>query len=129
MANPFVPPKVLGQVLRLAAEDERVDLQVLISLLYHYKSQARAMGAPVAAVTPFAELAETVAAVAADTAKPVVMVLPDLKRGADDLDLAETMARAREAFLARGVPVFGAIGEALRAIGHVNAYYGRRHGR
>jgi hypothetical protein len=25
--------------------------------------------------------------------------------------------------------VFGAIGEALRAIGHVGAYYGRRHGR
>jgi hypothetical protein len=57
------------------------------------------------------------------------MVLPDLKRGGDDLDLAEMMARARDAFRARGVPVFGAIGEALRAIGHVNAYYGRRRDR
>ncbi len=129
VANPFVPPQVLGKVLRLAAEDDRVELQVLISLLYHYKSQARAIGAPVAAITPFGELAETVSAAAADTAKPVVMVLPDLKRGADDLGLAEMMARAQEAFLARGVPVFGAIGEALRALGHVNAYYGRRHGR
>jgi acyl-CoA synthetase (NDP forming) len=127
VANPFVPPATLGQVLRLAAEDPRVDLQVLISLLYHYKSQARAVGAPVAAITPYVELAETVAAVATDTGKPVVMVLPDLKRGSDDLDLAEMMARAREAFSSRGIPVFGAIGEALRAVGHVNAFYGGRH--
>ena len=59
VANPFVPPEVLGRVLRLAAEDDRVDLQVLISLLYHYKSQARAMGVPVASITPFGALAET----------------------------------------------------------------------
>lgn len=129
VANPFVPPEVLGRVLRLAAEDDRVELQVLISLLYHYKSQARAMGVPVAGITPFAELAETVAGVTADTGKPVVMVLPDLKRGPDDLDLAEMMTRAREEFLGRGIAVFGAIGEALRAIGHVSAYYGRRNGR
>jgi acyl-CoA synthetase (NDP forming) len=129
VANPFVPPEVLGRVLRLAAEDGRVELQVLISLLYHYKSQARAMGVAVASITPFGELAAAVAAVRADTDKPVVMVLPDLKRGPDDLDLAEMMARAREEFSGRGIPVFGAIGEALRAIGHVNAYYGRRDGR
>lgn len=128
VANPFVPPEVLGRVLRLAAEDGRVGLQVLVSLLYHYKSQAKAMGVPVATITPIAELAEMVAAAAADTGKPVVMVLPDLKRGPDDLDLAEMMARAREEFLGRGIPVFGAIGEALRAIGHANAYYGRRDG-
>jgi acyl-CoA synthetase (NDP forming) len=128
VANPFVPPAVLGRVLRLAAEDDQVHLQVLISLLYHYKSQAQAMGVPVAAVTPHAELAATVAAAAADTGKPVVMVLPDLMRGLEDLDLAETMARAREEFSRRGLPVFGAIGEALRAVGHVNAYYGRRDG-
>jgi len=129
VANPFVPPEVLGRVLRLAAEDSRVELQVLISLLYHYKSQARAMGVPVASITPFGALAETMAAVAADTERPVVMVLPDLKRGPDDLDLAEMMARAREEFSGRGIPVFGAIAEALRAIGHVNTYYGRRDGR
>jgi acyl-CoA synthetase (NDP forming) len=129
VANPFVPPEVLGRVLRLAAEDARVDLQVLVSLLYHYKSQAQAMGVPVATITPFTALAEEVAAVRTDTGKPVVMVLPDLKRGPDDLDLAKMMARAREEFSGRGIPVFGAIGEALRAVGHVNAYYGRRDGR
>jgi acyl-CoA synthetase (NDP forming) len=129
VANPFVPPEVLGRVLRLTAEDTRVDLQVLVSLLYHYKSQAQAMGVPVATITPFAALAEEVAAVRAETGKPVVVVLPDLKRGPDDLDLAEMMARAREEFSGRGIPVFGAIGEALRAIGHVNVHYGRRDGR
>ncbi|MFH1329940.1 MAG: CoA-binding protein [Actinomycetota bacterium] len=129
VANPFVPPQTLGQVLRLAAEDDRVELQMLISLLYHYKSQARAMGVPVAGITPFPELADTVAGVVADTGKPVVLVLPDLKRGGDDLDVAEMMAQAREAIVAKGIPVFGHIGKALRAVGHVNTYYGRRHGR
>ena len=127
VANPFVPPAVLGPVLRLAATDDRVELQVLISLLYHYKSQARAMGVPVAGITPFAELAETVAGVTADTGKPVVLVLPDLKRGSDDRDVSGMMAEARQAFVAQGIPVFGEIGEALRAVGHVNTYYGRNH--
>jgi len=87
------------------------------------------MGAAVADITPFEELAGTAAAVAAETGTPVVMVLPDLRRGADDLDVAGMMARAREAFVSRGIAVFGRIGEALRAVGHVNTYYGRRDGR
>jgi hypothetical protein len=85
------------------------------------------MGVPVTGITPFAELAETVAGVTADTGKPVVLVLPDLKRGSDDLDVSGMMAEAREAFVAQSIPVFGEIGEALRAVGHVNTYYGRKH--
>jgi acyl-CoA synthetase (NDP forming) len=128
VANPFVPPKVLERVLRLAAEDDRVELQVLISLLYHYKSQAAAIGKAVSEITPFLELADAVGDIAEDTGKPVVLVLPNPKRGLDDLDVLEVMARARQAFLDRRIPVFDEIPEAIRAIGHVNAYYGRKNG-
>ncbi len=34
IANPYVPPQQLKEVLRHAATDERIDLQVMISLLY-----------------------------------------------------------------------------------------------
>jgi acyl-CoA synthetase (NDP forming) len=128
VANPFFPPAGLQEVLALAAEDERVELQVVTSLLYHYKSQASALGRAVADVAPFRELAKAAGEVAEETGKPVVFVLPSLKRGFDDLDVLEVLARARAAFLDRGIPVFDDIADALRAVGHLNTYYGRRHG-
>jgi acyl-CoA synthetase (NDP forming) len=129
VANPFFAPQALREVLRLAAEDDRVELQVVTSLLYHYKSQALVLGTALADVAPFRELAEAAADVAEQTGKPVVVVLPSLKKGLDDLDVLEMLARARQAFLGRGIPVFDEISDALRALGHVNAYYGRQHGR
>ena len=70
------------------------------------------------------------AAVGADTGKPVVMVLPDLKRGSDYLDLAEMMARAREEFLGWGHPrSSGPSAKRCAPLGHVYPYYGRRYGR
>lgn len=127
VANPFFPPLALREVLRLAAEDERVALQVVTSLLYHYKSQALMTGRALVDIAPLHELAEVVGEVVEQTGKPVVVVLPTLKRGIDDLDVLEVLARARQAFLARGIPVFDEISDALRAVGHVNTYYGRRH--
>jgi acyl-CoA synthetase (NDP forming) len=128
VANPFFPPEGLREVLRLAAEDERVELQVVTSLLYHYKSQALAIGKSIADVAPFAQLAEAASDAAAETGKPVAFVLPSLKRGLDDLDVIEVLARARQAFLDRGIPVFDEISDALRAVGHLNTFYGRQHG-
>jgi len=128
VANPFFPPEGLRQVLRLAAEDERVELQVVTSLLYHYKSQASALGLSLAKVAPFRELAEAAGDVAKETGKPVAFVLPSPKQGLDDLDVLEVLARARRAFLDRGIPVFDEVSDALRAVGHLNTYYGRRHG-
>jgi acyl-CoA synthetase (NDP forming) len=128
VANPFVPPETLAAVLRLAAEDERIELQVLVSLLYHYKSQALTLGVDVREIAPFAGLAAAVAAVVRDTGKPVVVVLPNQKRGREDLDVVEMIADARRAFLEHGLPVFDGIGEALRALSRVNEYYGWRRG-
>lgn len=126
VANPYVPPQKLKEVLRHGAMDERIDLQVMISLLYHYKAIARAMGKPVAAVTPFPELADVIGDVAKETGKPIIVVLPNPKRGLGDMDVVEMLEQARRLFLEQGVPVFDEIKDAFRAIGHVNTYYRER---
>ena len=43
-ANPFVGPQAYREVFLKAAGDQRVDAQILIQLLYHYKSLSSAMG-------------------------------------------------------------------------------------
>ena len=37
VANPFVGPQALKEVLLGAAGDERIELQIIVSLLFHYK--------------------------------------------------------------------------------------------
>jgi hypothetical protein len=58
------------------------------------------------------------------TAKPVAVILNNPKRGLEHIDVVEMIEAAREAFLSRGIPAFDDLREALRAVGHVNAYYG-----
>ena len=128
VANPFFPPDGLGRVLRLAAEDDRVEAQVVTSLLYHYKSQTLVTGRPLAEVAPFRELAGVAGEAARETGKPVILVLADVKRGLDDLDVHEMLARARRAFLDEGIPVFDDVSDVLRALAHLNTYYRRRDG-
>ncbi|HDQ03135.1 MAG TPA: hypothetical protein ENN23_00960 [Deltaproteobacteria bacterium] len=126
VANPFVEPKILKEVLRTAAADEQIDLQIIVSLLYHYKTMARMLGKPIAQVAPYRELAELLGGVAKDSGKPIVVVLANSKRGVDDLDIVEMLALARREFLERGLPVFDDLHEAIRAINHVNTYYEKR---
>jgi acyl-CoA synthetase (NDP forming) len=128
VANPFVEPKILKEVLRTAALDEQIDLQIIISLLYHYKTMARTMGKPVAQVAPYRELAESISDVVKETKKPVIVVLANPKRGVDDLDIVEMLALARKEFLSRGLPVFDELHDAIRAVGHVNTYWAKRNG-
>jgi acyl-CoA synthetase (NDP forming) len=125
VANPHIPPKVLKEVLLHAAQDDRIDLQVLISLLDHFKSMALRLGRSVSKMTPFRELADTVQDVVKETGKPVIVILQNARRGLDDLDTVEMLAQARQAFIDRGIPVYDEVRYALRAIGHVNTYYGR----
>jgi acyl-CoA synthetase (NDP forming) len=128
VANPFVPPQVLKEVLRLSGQDARIDLQIFISLLSHYKNTARLTGRPVKEVAPYRELAEDFRQVADETGKPIVVVLPNPRRGLDHLDVVEMITMARNVFTQQGIAVFDDLHEALRAIGHTNTYYGgRRH--
>jgi acyl-CoA synthetase (NDP forming) len=124
VANPFVAPQALKEVLLTAAEDQRIELQIIVSLLFHYKTIARMFDKPVTEVTPFRELAQAVGDVVVQTGKPVIAVLPNVKRGLDNLDITEMIAMARQEYINRGIPVFDELHDAIRAISHVNTYYG-----
>ncbi len=126
VANPFVPPAVLKEVLLIGAEDPRIDFQVLISLMGHYKNMSRNLGMPLKEVAPYQELADSMHEAAVKTGKPVLVVMINPRRSLDHLDVLEVVEMARGAFLQRGVPVFDDLREALRAVGHVSSYYGGR---
>ncbi len=127
VANPFVAPQTLKEVLLAAAKDKRVELQMLVSLLFHYKTIARMMDKPVADVAPFRELAQAVRDVVDQTGKPIIAVLPNAKRGLDNMDVTEMIAMARQEYLNRGIPVFDELHDAIRAVAHMNTYYGGRN--
>jgi acyl-CoA synthetase (NDP forming) len=126
VANPMVPPQALKEVLLRAAEDSRIELQIIVSLLHHYKTMATLMNLPVTEVCPYREFADSFSYAASQTGKPVIVVLPNPKRGVADLDVVELFARARQEFLERGLPVFDELHHALRAISHINKYYAGR---
>jgi acyl-CoA synthetase (NDP forming) len=127
VANPFVGPEPLKEVLLAAAQDKHVHLQIIVSLLFHYKTIARIMNKPVADVAPYRELAEAVRDVVDQTGKPVIAVLPNAKRGLDNMDVTEMIAMAKQEYLNRGIPVFDELHDAIRAVAHVNHYYGGRN--
>lgn len=124
VANPFVPPAVLKETLVIGAEDPRIDFQILISLMGHYKNMSKNLGLPLKEVAPHQELPERVAEAVKESGKPVVMVIDNSRRSLDHLDVVEVIEMARGAFLKRGIPVFNDLREALRAVAHVNTYYG-----
>ena len=126
VANPFVPPEDLKKILLLAATDERVELQIFISLLHHYTNIAIATGKPLKEVAPWRELADSFETAMHTTGKPVVVVFANPKRGIHHMDVVEVIALARAEFIRRGIPVFDDLRECLRAISKVNEYYERR---
>ena len=126
VANPFVAPQTLKEVLLAAAEDRRIELQILVSLLFHYTRLSKMFDKPVTEITPYKELAQCAREAVDQTGKPVIAVLPNVKRGPDNMDIVELIAMAREEFLACSIPVFDELHDAIRAIANVNTYYGGR---
>ncbi len=126
VANPHVPPAVLKTALMEAARDPAIDLQILISLFYHYMVPARIFGLSLMEVTPFRELAQAAGEVFRATGKPVVLVMPNIKQALDALDIEEMRREARKAFLEQGVPVFDELEDALRAVSHLSRYSARK---
>ena len=126
-ANPFVAPQAYREVFLNAAKDPRVDAQILIQLLHHYKSVSSGMGVEVNDITPYNELAEVAGTVAADTDKPIMLVLPNFKQGCDSLDIEGVIRKARDAFVNKGVPVFDDLNNALGALRHVSWYNYRKN--
>jgi len=123
VANPFVPARILKETLLLAAGDEKIDLQIMIQLLYHYKAFARGLGADsLRDVVPCNELADGVKEVVDITGKPVIMVFPNIKQEIESMDIEEVMREVRKAFLDRCIPVFDDIADALEAVSRVSNY-------
>lgn len=126
-ANPFVGPDAFRHVFTHAGTDPRIDAQILIQLLHHYKSVALSLGVEsFREITPYAMQAQAMSDARQATAKPAVLVMPDYKQGKDSLDIEELIRDARQAFLDRDIPVYQDLGDAMRAIGHVASYARRR---
>ncbi len=122
-ANPYVSPGMIREALIEAAKDERVDIQIQVPLLYHFKALSTLMDVKsFQEVTPYLEMAAAASEVVDITDKPVVVVLPNPRRGEKDMDVEELLRRARRAFLEKGIPVFDMLSDAMRAIHHVSAY-------
>jgi acyl-CoA synthetase (NDP forming) len=124
IANPFVSPDALREILLAAAEDARVDLQIMAQLLYHYKSLSLSLGgAPLKDLVPCKRLSEAVAGARDRSGKPVVMVLPNHKRETESMDIEEVLRAARKECIDRHIPVFDELSHAMKAVSNVSNYY------
>jgi acyl-CoA synthetase (NDP forming) len=126
-ANPFVAPGAIKSTLISAARDPRVELQILVQLLYHFKSIATLSGAPsLRHVIPFKKMADAVKEAVDITGKPVITVLPNLKQELESMEIEELTREARALFLEKGIPVLDSLNDAFTAISHVSNYYTKR---
>ncbi len=123
VANPFVPPDRLKKVLLLAAENDRIDAQVLVQLLDHYKLMAPGMDpASLETIVPYRELADAVKEVTDKTNKPILMVMPNSRQGVEDIEIERVVRNARRTFLDKGIPVFNNLTDALSVISQVSGF-------
>jgi acetate---CoA ligase (ADP-forming) len=127
VANPFVPPDKLKNILMLAAEDDRVDVQLLVQLLDHYKIMALGMNlASIENLVPYEALADAVKEVTEKTGKPILLVMPNSRQGIEDIDIETVFRIARKAFLNKGIPVYNHLNDALFAISKISEFAARK---
>ncbi|MCU0847069.1 MAG: CoA-binding protein [Spirochaetes bacterium] len=127
IANPYVPPDALREILVCAGGDDRIDLQVVVQLLYHYRALSVMLGSgSVREITPTRGLAEACADAMKATGKPVLLVLPNYKREPEAMEIEEVIRDTRRLFLEKGIPVFDDLRDAMKAAGAVSRYYCRR---
>jgi acyl-CoA synthetase (NDP forming) len=127
VANPFVTPQSIRNILLSASKDDNVDIQIIIQLLYHYKSVQLAMGAgSMKDITPYKELAKVCREAVDIGKKPVVLILPNIRQDEDDIEIEEINRETRRLFTEAGMPVFDDVTNALRAIASVSRYYRHR---
>ena len=129
IANPFVGPVHIREILLRASEDENINVHIVIQLLYHYKSLQLSMGGvKLRDITPYKELAKICREAMDIGKKPVVLVLPNIRQAEDDIEIEEINRETRRLFTEAGMPVFDNVTNALRAIASVSRYHRhRRH--
>ena len=124
IANPYVRPEYIREILLNASRDENIDFHVIIQLLYHYKSLQLAMGnVKLADITPYKELAKVCCESMDIGKKPVLMILPNIRQDEDDIEIEEVIREARRLFTEAGIPVFDNVKNALSAVAAVSRYY------
>ncbi len=127
VANPFVPPQAIREILLRASEDDNIDLHILVFLIYHFKSQKDVMGvSSIRDFVPAGEMAAVCREVAEATNKPVVLVMPNYRQEEGALDLEEVVRETRTHFIDAGIPVYDDVRSALRAVAAVSNYHRRR---
>jgi acyl-CoA synthetase (NDP forming) len=126
IANPFVKPEHIREILLCASKDDNVDIHIDVQLLYHYKSIQMSMGVSMREITPYKELAKACCEAMSIGGKPVVLVLPNIRQDEDDIEIEEINRETRRLFTEAGMPVFDDVKNALRAIASVSRYYRRR---
>lgn len=128
VANPFVPPKDIREILLHASKDENIDIHILVLLIYHFKAQKDIMGVQeIRDFVPAHELAGVCSEVREITGKPVVLVMPNYRQEEDALDLEEVARETRSTFINAGVPVYDDVKSALRSIASVSQYHRRKN--
>lgn len=127
IANPYVKPQAIKEILLRVSDDENVDIHVVVQLLYHYKTLGHTLGADrMKDVTPYRELVQVCREVSELKKKPVVLVLPNYKQEEDALDIEEIIRETRRLFIEAGIPVYDDVRNALAAVASVSQYYRRR---
>jgi acyl-CoA synthetase (NDP forming) len=127
IANPFVGPVHIREILLRASEDENINFHIVIQLLYHYKSLQLSMGGvKLSDITPYKELMKVCREAMDIGKKPVVLVLPNIRQDEDDIEIEEINRETRRLFIEAGMPVFDDVTNALRAISSVSKYYRHR---
>ena len=127
IANPFVGPVHIREILLRASEDENINFHIVIQLLYHYKSLQLSMeGVKLSDITPYKELMKVCREAMDIGKKPVVLVLPNIRQDEDDIEIEEINRETRRLFIEAGMSVFDDVTNALRAISYVSKYYRHR---
>jgi len=128
IANPFVKPEHIREILLRASEDEHVDFHILILLLFHYKALKHILGADsIREITPGREFAKACREAMDIGKKPVVLIMPNLKQEEDAIEIEEIIRETRRLFTDVGIPVYDDVKNALRAVASVSNYYRRRN--
>ncbi len=127
IANPHVSPQDIHEILSYASEDEKVDIHLVIALLYHAQALQHTLGAAsITDVSAHRELAGACRAAVLRGKKPVVLVLPNHKQAEDALEIEEIIRETRRLCSEAGIPVYDDVKKALSVIAKVSAYYRRR---
>lgn len=128
IANPFMKPKQLKEVLLRASEDKSVDFHVVISLIFHFHSLKHNTGytGKLRDLIPCKELAQACNEAAKVGKKPVMVVLPNLKQDENNIEIETIIREARRLYTEAGLPVYDDVKNALRAASLVSNYCRQR---